>query len=312
MPVSTANVLSRMVDPQLQEVDTTLACMLYGPVGGGKTTLAVGLAQQLWTSDDSRTAYVDSRQNWTSLKNIKAPDGSMPLLTNLTRLPYTGYGDIIALANGIKKNTKGFENIEVVILDEADAMSEQVLDTLVRERLSTPDDDIPDENPDWTDYRPMGALIEKAVLALLDAGVHVILVAHDQQKPDHRKVVMTVPSFSPKLNEKLQRIMHVTGHVTAEIKGSNNAPTYARQVQSMPTALVVAKTRAGGLNKAVKLSFKDFTEIVADWVFEGGVEEANIEADVESLTGVDELPTDGIPVSDDYDEDTPVFVGDSE
>ena len=311
MAVSTNTILSRMTSPELQDVQTNLACMLYGGTGVGKTTLAAGLAQALLLTDDSRIGYVDSRENFVSLKNIVDGNGDYPLLRNLDRLQYESYGDLVAVAGAIKKKTSGFENIEVVILDEFSSMADQVLDTILRDRLGTPATDIPTEVPDWTDYRPTMELCRKVIEAFLDAGVHVIITAHAQQKADHRKVLITMPSFSPKLNEKLQQLMHVTGYVSSEIGGTPSAPKYQRFVQSQPTALISAKTRAGGLRSAVKLPFEDFTNAVVDWI-DGSMAQDLVDAASEDIVlAVDQLPTEGIPITEAGDDD-PVFVDDGE
>ena len=44
MAVTAANLLSRMADLELQTPDKLLREMLYGPPGGGKTTLAMAIA----------------------------------------------------------------------------------------------------------------------------------------------------------------------------------------------------------------------------------------------------------------------------
>lgn len=300
MPTSTTDLLSRMSSMESEQADLLHRIMLYGPPGGGKTVLAMMTAQTI--KSDGNILYIDSKDGWVSLMDWPK------LQVGVTRFPYKQYADLPALASAISKGTKGFENYSVVVIDEESSIADQVLDTILRERLGTPPGDIPRENPDWTDYRPMGALIVKAVEAFMDAGVHVILISHSKTETDARKVIKTLPSDSAKLAGALQKLMHVTGYVSAEITGSAVEPVYKRTVQSQQTGLIAAKTRIGALRQAVKMEFWPFVQAIAAWGATGEVLAPDREAEA-VLLEPDEIPTDGLPVTDSGD-DEPIVVED--
>lgn len=306
MATSTATLLSRMTDIEHQDLDLLHRIMLYGPPGGGKTVLSMAVAQQL-LSPEGRILYIDSKDGWVTLADEQWAD----LRTDTTRIQYSGYADLAALADAIAKKVKGFEKFEVVVIDEASSIIEQVLDTVLRERLGTPSNEVPLTSPDWTDYRPSGELFRKSVERFMDAGVHVILVAHSQDKTDIRKVTKTMPSISPKLNEQLQKLMHVTGYVAAEITGSAADPKYTRTVQAQPTGLISAKTRISGLRTKVKLSFGEFIEGVTSWGASGQMEADLSTGEINDADlPVDVIPTDGLPITDGDDE--PAFTEEQE
>lgn len=307
MATSTAQLLNRMTDLEHQDVDRTFLGMLYGPQGTGKTTLAVWLAQNLVT-ESGRIAYIDSAEGWVSLDNVPS------LKQGVVRLPYDSYGDLPALADAIRRGVKGFADFEVVIVDEVDSIADDVLVTVVREKHGTPASQ-PLPEIDGKDYRPMGDLMRLAIKDFQKAGVHLILVSHDKIRKDHRKVEITGPSITPQLNTAISGLMHVVGYTSAEIRGTAANPQYVRQVQSMPTALINAKTRIGALAQTVKVSHEEFVNTVADWVADSDTMAADLtapELDVELAP--DELPTDGIPVSDEpadepaEEDDEPAFV----
>lgn len=303
MATTVANLLSRMQDLDLQEVDRTFLGMLFGPYGSGKTTLAMWLAQNL-ISPTGKIALVDSADGWVSLDN--APS----LKENVLRLPYVDYNDLPALADAIHRKVKGFENIEVVVIDELDSVADDTLTTVVRERHGTPKGERLPEI-EGKDYRPMGDLISLAISKFQKAGVHLILVAHDKERIDHRKVAIKGPALSPQLKNKVAGLLHVIGYCTAEVKGTVAKPEYVMTVQAQPTGLVEAKTRIGSLRKDTKLSHEYFVEAVSSWVGSTQMAEDLVADEPTYEDQPDEMPTEGLPVADVTDDadDEPAYVG---
>lgn len=287
-----ASVLARMQRMAEEDIPTDFTGLIYGPIGSGKTILSMGLAQAL--ADGGEILYLDSADGWVSLKEFPS------LLENARRLRFQSLGDVAAIGEGLQRRMKGFENVKVVVIDEGSSIANEVLYDVVRDKHGVGKDAILPEI-EGKDYGPMGQLYMAALNRIQSTeGVHLIVVAHDAQRKDHRNVELTYPDFSPKLRKEVTKIMHVVGYVSSQIRGAGANTNYVREVQCQPTALVAAKAR---FEIPVKVDFGEFVGRITEWVGSDGMaaDLAGPEPQVDAEE--DELPTEGIPVADDYDED---------
>ena len=252
-------IMARMQDMENEVISKTLFALLYGSYGTGKTTLIAGIAQRLMRLFGGGTLYLDSAEGFASLDNLPK------LKKGIDRIPVKDPKDLMLIAESMKSGKiKGYT---VLLLDEVDSWFEVILHNYVREVTGTlPTEDLPEiEGKHYA--APTQAMLNIINTFKAVDGLHIVMVAHDQQRGKEPKIV-TSPSLPPKLMKGINEKVHIVGLVEAAISKDG----YLRTVQVNPSKQVVAKTRIGGL--PVKIDFKDLPGIVGNWVGSAQMEEA--------------------------------------
>lgn len=282
-----------MKDLDLSEPERDFAGCIYGPIGAGKTYMALQLAQAL--TQTGRILYLDSSDGWVS---VSGPKKELQLLrAGVTRLRIGSYDDFAGIANALFSNAKGFEDFDVVVVDEATSVADRVIDEVAV--------DIHNDvtKIEGKDYRPVQLLYMQALNKLHDTdGLSIILVAHDRvDKIGKGEDAPTIanPGFSPKLGKEVAKIMHVVAYMDSTIKGSENGPSYIRELQCQPTRRISAKSRISGM--PLRLSPQQFINRVVEWVDSGTM--------AEDLNGPDPQVEPGEEVAEEeaLDDDTPAL-----
>lgn len=292
---SLSKIMARMQDMETENIQKTFYGMIYGGFGTGKTTLTAGIARALLkVVGDGRALYLDSAENFASLDNLPV------LKKGLDRIQVKDPAELMTIAQAMKSKKLPHK---VLILDEVDAWFEVILHRYVREVTGTlPTEDLPEIEG------KMYAAPTQLMLSTLNAfravdDLHIILVAHDQQRGKDPKV-FTAPSLPPKLMKGINEKVHVVGLVEAAIGRDG----YIRTLQVNPSKQVVAKTRIGNL--PVKVDFKDVPKIIADWVGSSQMEQDLIAPEPDP-DPVDDADVE-IEEPDDLDEDEAVEVEDED
>lgn len=290
-----ASLKARMTDLGTEKVEKTLMAMVYGKPGVGKTVLSVGLAKYI--ANGKTVLYIDTKEGWVSLENH--PE----MMDGVLRLQYQDFDDHALVVEAVKKGQ--FGDIGAIVVDEFSTSTEGLLDALYRNDVGARDGELPTEEVNAKLYKPLGDASRRAVeLYQSLRGVHVILVAHETTYADHRKVIVTRPGFTPKNYAGLAKIMHVIAHVTAEVQGEGKNTRYVRRVQAHPSRLIDAKTRIGNLPLIAETP--EFVQAIHDWLFD---EQAALMEHDSTEIAPDDLPAEGVPITDDsVDDDEPVLV----
>lgn len=278
-----ASILDRMVDLGTERVDKTLLAQIYGKPGAGKTVLAVGLAKYI--ADGAPVIYLDSKENWVSLDNHPG------LKVGVRRLQVTGTADIRAVGKAI---ASGAIQPGALVMDEFNTMADLRLDEEIRANYGIrPGEPLPSDF-DAKLYKPVGDDLVKLLNGFQGLGVHTIITAHEREMVDHRKVKTLKPDYTPKTGQGIQKLLHLSAHLTNEITGSGQNTKYERKVQSHPSALVDAKSRIGGLPLSTDTA--TFVEVIHSWLYD---EDAGLlPSDFAGEVAPDDLPSEGVPITD--------------
>lgn len=273
-------LMGRMADLGTTPPNKTLTLGLYGKPGTGKTVLAVGLAQYI--AKGKKVLYIDTREGWVSLQNHPA------FMKNVTRIQMNSFEDFGLLVQGIAKGQ--IKDIGAVVLDEGTTAADMLLSELQHEQLGRPMHEIITDKPDWTLYRTIGDSLTQVITAFQQLHVHFIIVSHEKTKEDSTGKAVTKPGYSDTINDKVQRLLHVSARLTNQINPGPQGQVIERVVQSHPSVLVDAKSRIGGL--PLHTTPGGFTQVIHDWIFDAS---KSFAPEVQTLAA-DPLPAEAAPV----------------
>lgn len=244
---------SRIKDVELEVVEKEVTLIGYGDKGTGKTTAIQGLAQKL--KGDGRILRLDSSDGWVTLENFP------PLKVDTDQIEYATLSDLGVVADALYTRKAGFEDYTVVVLDEVSPWYLDALHAYVREQMNLPDTaTLPAFGWDYYGV-PQAALLEVFKKMQRTPGLHVLMVAHEQERAIRGESgsKRMVPSMGTKLAEGLGQI----SHVVARFESRSVQGNYVREVQSWPTKLVDAKSRIKGLD--LKMTSNNWVKAVAAW-----------------------------------------------
>lgn len=268
--------------------------MIYGASGHGKTVLAVQIAQKI-TKPGDRIFYIDTADGWVSCQEHPG------LLERLTGVAYKGISQLDTLIEAIKltQNPESksvpalerYQNIGTVILDEASTMAAFDLDTVTAARADV-NVMFDEDKPEWDDRNIATNRFRKAIYRLINnTPCNIILVAHDREAKNKKKITVTSPAFAEKTSELVRQPLHLVGYLTADNQVTgDNKPVYRRSVQCWPTNQADAKSRISSLN--VNETPEALVEKISAWLSRGGVvgDEApkvNVESNDTEFQGIE-------------------------
>lgn len=278
------DLLKDMANPVV-DLTQHVTGIIYGESGGGKTILALELAQRIRKMYGGKILFVDAVNAWRSVKNHPS------LQEGLVRVPYKGKEQLDTIASALEYRPEGFEDITVVILDEMSSMTDKDGDVVLKARSAADSN----KDPDVLTQPDMGATTERMRRTvgnlLKQTNVSIIFVSHQRDDEDKNVGYKKIrPRFMPKFSGTIREALDFVVYMAAEPRGSGESTTYSRTIQAHPTRTVVAKTRVGGLR--VINSPEVFIDAVEKWLREDRPQE-----DQSSIQILD----DTIPnVSEDY------------
>jgi len=294
MVVSLRSITDRIVDMENQPIDKDAKLLLYGSAGVGKTVLGMAIAQAIRATVGGRILFLDSSDGWVSL------DEFPELKQGADYLSVRDYRDLPVLGDAMHERKGGMDQYSVVQLDETSSWFTDMLHAYVREVTGTaPGDDLPEiEGKHY--QAPTSAMLETISRFHRTEGLNVIIVSHERERGKTPETSKAGPSLSPQFLEGVNQRMHLVGRVTAAITSTG----YKRQVQTLPSLRVAAKSRISSLE--VSELVENVPWKIAEWLGSPRMEEDLAAPEPQIVVGDEEVT----PVEVNPDDEEPVEVED--
>lgn len=212
----------------LSDSTPPLRTCLFGPPGGGKTTLAATAPKPL---------LLDVEGGARSLLN-------MPGLRDTTVLPIASYQEVEDVIWEFRESAALKEEYETLILDTGTELQAMLLSEILKDK-NRKDSSRNAYAAQMLDYKENTEMLRRMVVAFRDLHMHIILIGHsidDKDESDGR--IYTRPAFTPKLAGTIKGLMDVQGYLTADVTKEGERTHY---LQVHPANNVQAKCRVGGL-----------------------------------------------------------------
>lgn len=265
----------------LDDTDSHLKIMIYGPSGVGKTVEGLQLAQAI-TPTGKSILMVDAVEGWISAKNHPG------LTKNVRRMIYQGISQLQTLCSAIAADVEGFGEIGTLILDELTTMSKKDLDVVLAARSKkdpSKDRDVPTQPDFYSNTERMRRFVvgdeSKDIVGLLGLPINVIIIGHMRTDKNNLSVEVMAPAFMPKFSDTIKENLHIVAHMAANLVNDGEEELYVRTLQCFPTRNIVAKSRVAGLDKV--LDTKSFNGILEKWTGGERLLVAEIETEEDDL-----------------------------
>jgi len=201
--------------------------LIYGPPGVGKTKFACEAPNPLLLDSDVTGALTLANHPDLAFKTLRKEVKTIQ--------------DVLDILEDLHKGK--YPDRETIIIDTLSALQQRHLDEVVdkEKRINPQRAAIPFQS----DYKTNTEAMRKIVTWFRDLDYNLVCIAHEtEDRNEMTGRVTTRPLLTPKLSSTMEGTFDVFGYMTAE---TNSQFVTTRTLQIMPSRLVKAKTRIGGL-----------------------------------------------------------------
>lgn len=259
---------------------------VYGAQGTGKTVAAMKFAQAV-TPPNKAIAYVDTKENWSSLMNH--PE----LKRRVKRFQFENYEQVLVLAKALRRGDPPFDKFGAFVFDEHSTGIASDLAWIVRARAKQAEvdnDKFKDPfQPTQPDYLASQIRSNNLIDELMESDMHIFLLAHEKLDDD----MVTRPDMKPGAANDMQRALHgVYRTMTKELKDG----TLYHYLQLQPVKRISAKNRIGGLG--IYATVEDVIAAYNKW---GKSQQEQEQDHVETITTTEKSSTESSQLESDID-----------
>lgn len=264
-------LMANMIDI---DKDMKFKGLFYGDPGARKTVESAKIGNKV-------LMIAADPEGWVSLRNHP----ELGLGTRIKVMGYDGISQLEALATAFDEDQPLVREFDTVHLDTLSHMASMDLDVVQKQKMKKKGDDFDFEKDMWPVYNQNALRVKNALVKLLHAPINVVATAHAREVEIKKFGTATgerrlQPKFSPEIFSAINADFSMIAYMECKtgVDRAGNI-SYKCETQFHPTALVVAKTRIGGL--PVKVKDANLKEIVNNWLNKGGELIPHEEAELE-------------------------------